>query len=231
MLSLSPSFSPVFLSWQHRHTENSVNSSMYYSNPCVPSLLCMRVCFSRCACHIDLLSQRQYSPLMSGHSLLGRALPLHRLFHFDISSEKLVQIMREASSCPEASNNGSCLEIEMKSFYVEWNYNMISSLVLGCGIILALALQGWMQHFAPHLQVLGSSSLGLNISFEKSGKVCEHFVPLQSYFQKPERLFFFIHLDDKIFHLFVSLKIFSIISQILNSLGLVQQFKQLGSNR
>lgn len=35
--------------------------------------------------------------------------------------------MRETTLQPEASNNDSCLKIETELFYVEWNYNMISS--------------------------------------------------------------------------------------------------------
>lgn len=35
--------------------------------------------------------------------------------------------MRETTLWPEASNNDSGLKIEMEPFYVEWNYNMISS--------------------------------------------------------------------------------------------------------
>lgn len=50
--------------------------------------------------------------------------------------------MREASSLPEASNNDSCLKIEMELLYVEWNYKMISSRASGCGIILASVLKG-----------------------------------------------------------------------------------------
>ena len=54
---------------------------------------------------------------------------------------KKVLTTREASSLPEASNNGSCLKIEREPLCVKWYYRVISSRAPGSGTILAAASQ------------------------------------------------------------------------------------------
>lgn len=135
--SLHPSLLFFSLGSVYTHTQtNSLNSSTVECITVLHVFLYLCVCFCRCVHHIDLLSLRWYGPLMSSVRMCSTAISVISFWFFRHSDrEESVLTVRGASSLPEASNNDSSLKIEMGPLYVEWNYKMISSRAVGCGIM------------------------------------------------------------------------------------------------